>query len=128
MEDYHWYFVIALLLVSGVLLFVFIYTLNRNPKKEETPLNQGLVVTDVNVAANTISFYNDGIDIVNIYAIKEETTSQITMIENFNVTEANVIYEEPCIFVLSSLEAGTYNVGYNTQRSGGQNIYSFTIY
>lgn len=127
MEDYHWYFVIALLLVSGVLLFVFIYTLNRNPEKEETPLNQGLVVTDVNVAANTISFYNDGIDIVNIYAIKEETTSQITMIENFNVTEANVIYEEPCL-VLSTLEAGTYNVGYNTQRSGGQNIYSFTIY
>jgi len=127
MEEYPWGWVICLFIVAGIILFVFIYTLNRTPEKEENVLNTGLVVTDVNVNANTVSFYNNGIDTVNIYAVKEGTDSQITMIENFNITEANVVYEEPCIFVLSSLEPGTYNVGYYTLGSGGSNIYSFTI-
>lgn len=127
MEEYPWGWVICLVIVAGIILFVFIYTLNRTPEKEENVLNTGLIVTDVNVAANTISFYNDGIDVVNIYAVKEGTDSQITMIENFNVTEANVVYEEPCIFILSALEPGTYNVEYKTSGSGGSNIYSFTI-
>jgi hypothetical protein len=126
MEDYHWYFVIALILVSGVFLFVFIYTLNRTPDKDDTS-NKILVKADINIDANTISFYSEDIDNITIYAVKENTTSQLNMIENFDVTEPNTIYDEPCDFVLSALAPGTYKVGYTSSKSSNNSIGVLTI-
>lgn len=120
MDDYHWYFVIALILVCGVFLFVFMYTLNRNPKN-------GLVVILVNIKANTISFYNDSVDTVTIYLVKENTDTKINMIENFDVTEANTVYDEPCVFKLSDLAPGTYNIGYTSSKSSSLAIGVLTI-
>lgn len=128
MEDYHWYFVICLVIVAGIFLFVFIYTLNRTPEKQESLISRkDLIITDVNVGANTISFYSANILAYTIYAIKEGTDLQYTLLTSFNISEANTIYEEPSEIVLSSLDPGTYNIGYSTEGSGGQNIYSFTI-
>lgn len=129
MENYSWIWVICLLVVVGILLFVFIYTLNRTPKKDNTP-KTGVVIKNVNIDANTISFYSTEVGSISIFVTNPVTYREYTLLTDFNVAEANTIYNNvPSEIIIKDLPPGVYEVGYFNENSGNNNfyIYSFAV-